>query len=57
MGIGLLIALIGLQNAKLVVASPATMVAFGRIGAESLVAVFGLAVTAFLLVKRVRERS
>lgn len=53
-GIGLLIALIGLQNAKLVVASPATMVAFGRIGAESLVAVFGLAVTAFLLVKRVR---
>lgn len=53
-GIGLLIALIGLQNAKLVVASPATMVAFGRIGAESLVAVFGLAATAFLLVKRVK---
>lgn len=53
-GIGLLIALIGLQNARLVVASPATMVAFGRIGAESLVAVFGLAVTAFLLVKRVK---
>ena len=53
-GIGLLIALIGLQNAKLVVASPATMVAFGRIGAESLVAVFGLAATAFLLVRRVK---
>jgi AGZA family xanthine/uracil permease-like MFS transporter len=53
-GIGLLIALIGLQNARLVVASPTTMVAFGRIGAESLVAVFGLAVTAFLLVRRVK---
>jgi adenine/guanine/hypoxanthine permease len=53
-GIGLLIALIGLQNAKLVVASPATMVAFGRFGRESLVAVFGLLATAFLLVKKVR---
>lgn len=53
-GIGLLIALIGLQNAKLVVADPATLVAFGRIGPESLVAVFGLVATAFLLARKVR---
>jgi AGZA family xanthine/uracil permease-like MFS transporter len=53
-GIGLLIALIGLQNAKLVVASPATMVAFGPLGPESLVAVFGLLATALLLVKKIR---
>lgn len=53
-GIGLFIALIGLQNAKLVVADPATLVAFGGIGPESLVAVFGLAATAFLLARKVR---
>jgi AGZA family xanthine/uracil permease-like MFS transporter len=53
-GIGLLIALIGLQNAKLVVSSPATLVAFGKLGPESLVAVFGLLVTAFLVVKRIK---
>jgi AGZA family xanthine/uracil permease-like MFS transporter len=53
-GIGLLIALIGLQNAKLVVADPATMLAFGKLGREALVAVFGLAVTAFLMLKKIR---
>lgn len=53
-GIGLFIALIGLQNAKLVVADPATLVSFGGIGPESLVAVFGLAATAFLLARKVR---
>ena len=53
-GIGLLIALIGLQNARLVVSSPATLVAFGKLGPESLVAVFGLLVTAFLMVKRIK---
>jgi len=53
-GIGLLIALIGLQNARLVVASPATLVAFGKIGPQSLVAVFGLLATAFLMVKKVK---
>jgi AGZA family xanthine/uracil permease-like MFS transporter len=53
-GIGLLIALIGLQNAGLVVSSPATMVAFGKLGPEAMVAVFGLVVTAFLMVKKVR---
>lgn len=53
-GIGLLIALIGLQNARLVVGSPATMVTFGKFGPESLVALFGLALTAILLAKKVR---
>ena len=53
-GIGLLIALIGLQNAKLVVSSPATMIAFGKLGPEAMVAIIGLVVTALLMVKKVR---
>jgi len=53
-GIGLLIALIGLQNARLVVANQATMIAFGRIGTESLIAIFGLLATAFLLARKIR---
>ncbi len=53
-GIGLLIALIGLQNAKLVVADPATLIAFGKLGPEALIAGFGLATTAFLMLKKVK---
>jgi len=53
-GIGLLIALVGLQNAGLVVADPATLIAFGKLGQENLVAIFGLAATAILFVKKVR---
>lgn len=53
-GIGMLIALIGLQNARLVVPDAATMVTFGRIGMESLIAIFGLVLTAILLAKKVR---
>ncbi|MBU4267805.1 MAG: NCS2 family permease [Acidobacteria bacterium] len=53
-GIGLLIALIGLQNARLVVADPATLIAFGKLGPESLIAIFGLVLTAILMVKKVR---
>jgi AGZA family xanthine/uracil permease-like MFS transporter len=53
-GIGLLIALIGLQNARWVVSSPATMITFGKLGPESLVATFGLVVTAFLMAKKVK---
>ena len=53
-GIGLLIALIGLQNARLVVADPATLIAFGKLGSESLIAVAGLVLTAMLMVKKVR---
>jgi AGZA family xanthine/uracil permease-like MFS transporter len=53
-GIGLLIALIGLQNARLIAPDAATMITFGRIGAESLIAIFGLIVTAMLMVNKVR---
>jgi AGZA family xanthine/uracil permease-like MFS transporter len=53
-GIGLLIALIGLQNAKLVVGNPATLVSFGNLGPENLIAIFGLLVTAFLLAKKIQ---
>jgi len=53
-GIGLLIALIGLQNGQLVVGDPVTMITFGKPGPESLVAVFGLVLTAALIVKKVR---
>jgi AGZA family xanthine/uracil permease-like MFS transporter len=53
-GIGLLITLIGLQNARLVVADPATLIAFGKLGTESLIAVAGLVLTAILMAKKVR---
>lgn len=53
-GIGLLIALIGLQNARLVVADPATLIALGKFGSESLIAVFGLVLTAILMVRKVK---
>ncbi len=53
-GIGLLIALIGLQNGRLVVGDPTTMITFAKPGPESLVAVFGLVLTAVLMVKKVR---
>ncbi len=53
-GIGLLIALIGLQNAKLVVPDAATMIAFGRIGGESLIAIFGLSATTILMIRKVK---
>lgn len=53
-GIGLLIALIGLENAGLVVSNPATLLTFGKMGPESMIAVFGLIVTALLMVKKIR---
>jgi AGZA family xanthine/uracil permease-like MFS transporter len=53
-GIGLFIALIGLENAKLIVANPVTLLTFGKFGYESLIAVFGLLVTAFLMVKKIK---
>lgn len=53
-GIGLLIAFIGLKDAHLVVASPATFVTFGSIKSkEAILALFGLFVTAFLMAKRI----
>lgn len=53
-GIGLFIALIGLRNSGIVVPSPATMVALGNLRAPSaLLALFGLALTAVLLARRI----
>jgi AGZA family xanthine/uracil permease-like MFS transporter len=53
-GIGLFIALVGLQGAKLIAASPVTLVTFGPLGRESLVALFGLAVMAFLMGRKAK---
>ncbi|MBM3270480.1 MAG: NCS2 family permease [Candidatus Sericytochromatia bacterium] len=52
-GIGMFLAIIGLKNAGVVVASPATFVTLGHLTAPSvLVAVFGLLVTGALLIRR-----
>jgi AGZA family xanthine/uracil permease-like MFS transporter len=54
-GIGLLIAMIGLQWAGLVVAAPGTLVTLGDLRRPpTLLALFGLAVTAVLIARRVR---
>lgn len=54
-GIGLLIALIGLEWAGLVVASPGTLVTLGDLrSAPTLLALFGLAVTAVLHARKVK---
>src|SRR6202020_1095781 len=53
-GIGLFIAFVGLRNAKLVVAQPATFVGLGSFSDHEVqIAVFGLILTAVLLVRRV----
>lgn len=60
-GIGLFIAFIGLQNAKIVVNSDATLVTyqnfkenFSSVGMGALLALIGVLITAFLLVKKVK---
>jgi len=54
-GIGLFIAFIGLRNAQIVVPSEATTVALGDLTRpETLLAIFGLVVTALLLVRGLR---
>jgi len=54
-GIGLFLAFIGLMNAGIVVANPATLVAMGDFGTRStLLATIGLFITVALLVRRVR---
>jgi AGZA family xanthine/uracil permease-like MFS transporter len=54
-GIGLLIAMIGLQWSGLIVAAPGTLVTLGHLGAPpTLLALFGLAVTAVLFARGVR---
>jgi adenine/guanine/hypoxanthine permease len=53
-GIGLLIAFIGLQSAGFVVKSDATMVTFGSMNKTVLLSSFGLVVTALLMSRRVK---
>jgi AGZA family xanthine/uracil permease-like MFS transporter len=54
-GVGLFIALIGLKNAGIVVASPATLVGLGDLHAPAtLLALFGLLVTGAMLCARVK---
>lgn len=53
-GIGVFLAFIGLKNCGLIVPNPATFVTLGSFGAApALVAVFGFAITAALLVRKV----
>ncbi len=54
-GIGLFISFIGLQNAKIIVASPATLVTLGRLSEPMpMIAVLGLAVSLVLMIYRVK---
>jgi adenine/guanine/hypoxanthine permease len=53
-GIGLFIAFVGLRNAKIIVANPATFVAFGKTSdPEVLLAAAGLILIAILMIRRV----
>lgn len=53
-GIGLFIAFIGLRNAGLIVANPATLVSFGKISDHrALLAIAGLLLTAILMARQV----
>jgi AGZA family xanthine/uracil permease-like MFS transporter len=55
-GIGLFIAMIGLRNAGIIVASPATLVQLGNLrDPNTLLAIFGIVVTAGLQVRGVRS--
>jgi AGZA family xanthine/uracil permease-like MFS transporter len=53
-GIGLLITLVGLENARLIVPSPATLLTFGKPGPENLIAVAGVLLIAWLMARKVR---
>ena len=61
-GIGLFVAFVGLQNAKLIVNSDSTLVTyqhfkgetFSSVGVGSILALLGVAITAILLVKKVK---
>src|SRR5450631_3448547 len=55
-GIGLFIAFIGLRNAKMIVANPATFVAFGRIGDRQVwLAALGLIFIAVLMARKINS--
>ncbi|HYH04665.1 MAG TPA: NCS2 family permease [Bacillota bacterium] len=53
-GIGLFIALIGFKNANIVIANPITLVAFNKLNAQNLIALFGLFVTIILMAKKIK---
>ncbi len=53
-GIGLFISLIGFENARFIVSSPATILTFGPLNAVTLTFVVGLFLTAILVVRRIR---
>jgi adenine/guanine/hypoxanthine permease len=53
-GIGLLITLVGLENAKLILPSPATLLTFGKIGPENLIALAGILLSAWLMAKKIK---
>ncbi len=63
-GIGLFIAFIGLQNAKIVVNNDSTLVTyqnfkenFSSVGMGALLALIGVLITAFLLIKKIKGAS
>lgn len=53
-GIGLFITFIGLENAKFVVANPATLVSFGGLNSITIAFLIGLIVTSFLVMKNIK---
>src|SRR3954468_5873064 len=53
-GIGLFISLIGLVNAKFIVANPATLVGVGPLSPATLTFLAGLLVTAVLMARKVK---
>lgn len=53
-GIGLFITFIGLENAKFVVANPATLVSFGGLNSITITFLIGLIVTSFLVMKNIK---
>jgi AGZA family xanthine/uracil permease-like MFS transporter len=53
-GIGLFIAFVGMRNAKIIVANPATFVSLGNFGDPQVqIAAFGLVLTAILMARRI----
>jgi AGZA family xanthine/uracil permease-like MFS transporter len=53
-GIGLLITLVGLKNAGLIVANAETLLTFGKLNPGSLIALAGILLSAWLLVKKIK---
>jgi len=54
-GIGLFITFLGLQNAKIIVADPNTLVTLGDLSAgPTLLAIFGLVVTVIMMVRKIK---